>query len=791
MRVAFSKLDRKLWRDLGRLKMQMAAVSAVLACGVVLAVMANGMYDSLQRARDQYYGSHRMADLAAGVVRAPLSVVPQLEAIPGLRALEARVAGVGLLDMPGRSDPVSARLVSLPPDRNPRVNDLVLRAGRMPNPARDGEVLVNEAFAETNRLRTGDTLGALIYGRRREVTIVGIASSPEFVFAVAPGALLPEPERFGVLWMGREPLARAFDLDGAFNDLVLRLEPGANATLVARDIDAILARHGGRGAYGRDRMLSAQFMADELNSLQTMARVLPPCFLLVAAFLLNVSLSRLVTTERPNIGLLKAFGYSNGSIALHYAKFALVFGVLGGLLGAVGGRWVGEMVAGIYAGVYRIPGLGFDAGAGVYLQAMAITLLAALAGSVQAVLQAVRLPPAAALAPPAPASFGSAGAAGERLARQLDGKSRMVARRILRFPRRAATTVAGLALALGLMITTQHFPLALERIVAVTFGVAQRMDVMLTFNEPADDAILRDVARLPGVLQVEPLRSSEVIFEAGSRSRRNSVSGVPANAQLNRLLDANLKVVRARDDGLTLSQNLAAKLDVGLGDQVRLQATDGHRVAIELPVVAIVKPYLAASAYVELQTLNRLLREPGRVTSAYLLVDRRQRAAFSARAKQLPRIVSVSYLDNAKASMHKLLTEGSGFFNWLFIVFASMMAAGVAFSAARVTLAEQERDLATLRVLGFGRREASYVLLAEIGALLVIALPIGMLIGRLLSRWLMSQFATDLFTFPYVTAPVAYAKPALFIVVAVAVATLLVRRGVDRLDLVGVLKSRD
>jgi putative ABC transport system permease protein len=791
VKFSLNKLDRKLLRDLGRLKMQMAAVSAVLACGVVLAVMANGMYDSLKQARDEYYDSHRMADLAAGVVRAPLSLVPQLEAVAGIRALEARVAGVGLLDMPGRSDPVSARLVSLPPDRAPRVNDLVLRSGRMPNPARDGEVLVNEAFAEVNRLVLGDTLGALIYGRRREVTIVGIASSPEFVFAVAPGALLPEPERFGVLWLGREPLGRAFDLDGAFNDLVMRLEPGANATLVARAVDRILERHGGRGAYGRDRMISAQFMADELDSLRTMASVLPPCFLLVAAFLLNVALSRLVTTERPNIGLLKAFGYTDRSIALHYAKFALVFGLLGGLLGAAGGRWVGGLVADIYAGVYRIPGLGFNAGPGVYLQAMLITLLAALAGSVQAVLQAVRLPPAAALSPPVPASFGRLGATFEKLAAQLDGKSRMVARRILRFPRRSATTVTGIALAMGLMITTQHFPLALERIVAVTFGVAQRMDVMLTFSEPADDAILRDVGRLPGVLHVEPLRSSEVIFQAGSRQRRNSISGVPANAQLNRLLDANLRVVRARDDGLTLSQNLADKLAVGRGDIVRLQATDGHRATIELPVVAIVKPYLAASAYVELQTLNRLLREPGRVTTAYLLVDRQQREAFSARAKQLPRIVSVSYLDNAKASMHKLLTDGSGFFNWLFIVFASLMAAGVAFSAARVTLAEQERDLATLRVLGFGRREASYVLLAEIGALLVLALPIGMVVGRVLSRWLMSQFQTDLFTFPYVTAPIAYGKPALVICTAVVVATLLVRRGVDRLDLVGVLKSRD
>src|SRR5690606_29796250 len=182
-----------------------------------------GMYDSLERARDAYYSEYRMADMAAGVVRAPLAVAGSIAELPGISAIEARVSGVGLLDMPGRSEPVSAQLVSLPEGRAPRVNALVLRQGRMPAPARDNEVLVNEAFAAANDLQPGAQLAALIYGRRREVVVTGIASSPEFVFAVAPGAMLPEPERFGVLWMNREALGRAFDLDGAFNDLVLRL----------------------------------------------------------------------------------------------------------------------------------------------------------------------------------------------------------------------------------------------------------------------------------------------------------------------------------------------------------------------------------------------------------------------------------------------------------------------------------------------------------------------------------------------------------------------------------------
>lgn len=784
-------LDRKLLRDLLRLKMQALAVSSVLACGVALFVMATGMYGSLERARDDYYDSARMADIAAGVVRAPDTLAPQLADLPGVGALETRISGIALLDVPGVADPVSAQLVSLPPDRRPRVNDVLLRAGRYPDPARDNEVLVNEAFAEANHLAPGGALGAVIHGRQRELAIVGIASSPEFVFAVAPGAILPEPERFGVVWMGREALGRAFDRDGAFNDVAIRLAPGADERATLARIDATLARHGGRGGHGRDRMLSAQFLADELTSLRTMAAILPPIFLLVAVFLLNVSLSRLVATERSNIGLLKSFGYGNATIAAHYAKFALVFALLGTAVGVALGHAVGHYLAAIYAKVYRIPDLGYHASTLVHVGAVGVALVAAVAGAFQAVLRAVRLPPAAALLPPAPTGYSRLGRLIEGAARGLDAKTRMVARRIARFPRRSATTVTGIALALALLIASQHFPMSMNTIVDVTFGVAQRMDATLSFTEAADDAVLADVARLPGVARVEPLRGADVTLSAGSRRLRESLLGLPPDSQFYRVLDARLRTVAPRTDGLTLSETLARKLGVRAGDRVRVEATDGHRAVLELPVVAIVKPYLGSPAFLDLATLGRLLREPGRVTAAYVQIDARERERFGARLKRTPAIASVSFRENASASMRRMLNEGSGFFAWLFLVFSGLMAAGVAFSAARVTLAEQERDLATLRVLGFGRREVSYVLLAEVGVLLLIALPVGSLLGLALSRWLMTQFQTEIFIFPYVTDSIAYGKSVLFVVAAVAAAALVVRRGVDRLDLVGVLKSRD
>lgn len=789
--IRLGPLDRKLLRDLGRMWIQLGAVGAVLGCGIALYVMATGMYDSLEQSRDRYYESAHMADVAVSVVRAPDRIAQELSELPGIDAIETRVTGVGLLDLAGVPEPVSAQFMSLPAGRDLSVNAVVVRLGRMPAADREHEILINEAFAEAHDLEPGARIPALIRGKRRVLDVVGIASSPEFVFAVAPGEILPEPRRFGVIWMARESLGRALDLDGAFNDVVARVAPDVGVSRVIAALDARLARYGGRGAYARDRMISAQFLADELTQLRTMARILPPVFMLVAIFLVNVALSRLVATERSNIGLLKAFGYSNAAVAGHYGKFALAFSIIGAVAGIVTGRAVGEYMATIYQSVYHLPSLSFDAGPGVYAGAFAVGIAAALLGAAQAVYGATRLPPAAALAPPAPTSFGRLGTLVERSAAGLDAKSRMVVRRIARFPRRATSTVVGIALALALLIMSEHFPIAMDRILDINFGVAQRMDVTVSFAEVADDRVLRDTGRLPGVLVVEPLRTSSVVLVAGARRQRDAIVGVPRGAMLNRVLDERLRSLDPGPDGLTLAWSLARKLGVEVGDRIRIEATDGRRVVVEVPVIAIVKPYLGAPAYMELEALNRLLREPGRVTSAYLLLDERQRTRFNAAVKQMPAIAGVTFADNAEASLRALFEQGSGFFAAMFMVFSSLMAAGVAFSSTRVTLAEQERDLATLRVLGFGRGEASYVLLAEVGILLLLALPLGIALGASLSRWMMAQFETELFMFPYVFDPASYGRSVLFVIVAVAAAALAVRRGVDRLDLVGVLKSRD
>lgn len=785
-------LHRKLLRDLWRMKSQALAVALVLACGIGMLVMSVGMQGSLERARDRYYLNNGMADVQAQAVRAPRRLGAELAELPGVAALELRAVGQARISLPWVTEPLAAQLVSLPDEDLPRVNRPLLVAGRWPERNTQGEALVNEAFAQANGLTPGSHMDVVVRGQRQRLHLVGVANSPEFVFVSAPGEPFPQPARFGVLWMRQGQLERALDMHGAFNDVVLTLSDPAQDAPVRQALQNRLAAYGGMEPFGRDRMVSARFLTEELAQLGNMAATLPPIFLAVAAFLLNVTLSRLVATERANIGLLKAFGHSNGAVARHYAGMALLLGGMGLVLGMALGHVFGEWMSSIYRAVYRLPALPFQTDATTWALAFGVGLAAALAGALSAVAQAVRLTPAAALAPPSPPHFGGGGQrGGTSWLGQLDPLTRIIVRRVVSAPRRSLSTLAGVALALSVLVVSQHFPAGIEKFLQVTFRVAKTQDATVTLTEAGGPMTLHALARLPGVEAVEPFRAVAVSYHFNGRSVQDALVGMPAQPQLERLVQTGSEAVTLRGDGLVASRGLARQLHAQAGDVVRVEVTQGRRMQFDLTVVQVADLWVGSSGYTELTALGRLLQEPGRISGAHLRLQPDRTDAFNAAVAERPALAGLSHVRQAEASMRQTFSQGSGFMSTLFLTFAGMMAAGVAYATASVTLAEQQRDLATLQVLGYTRWQVSYVMLGELALLTLLALPLGLWVGYGFALWLMGTMSNELFTFPMVVDPAAYARSALFVLATVAVCAAWVRRQVDKVDLVASLKSRE
>lgn len=786
-----SALNRKLLRDLWRMKGQAVAIACVIASGVCMFVMYRSTFDSLGITLDSYYDEQRFAQVFASAKRAPESLAARIAAIPGVAQAETRVVAGVTLDMPGMDEPAMGRLVSLPAEGRPLLNDVFLRKGRWIAPNRADEVIVSESFTQRHGLEPGDTLTAVLNGTRRQLRIVGIGLAPEYIYSIRAGDLMPDPKRFGILWMERKALAAAFDLEGSFNDVSLRLVPGAREEDVIADLDRVLEPYGGTGAIPRSLQVSHWYLSNELEQLRNMGNTLPLLFLMVAAFLLNVVLARIVTVQREQIAALKANGYSNRDLGFHYAKLGLMVASLGTVLGAVCGFFLGLDVTEMYAELFQFPKLRYELAPSRILQAAAVSLGAALLGVVGAVRRVAALPPAEAMRPEAPADYRETWLERIGLGRFLSAPSRMILRNLSRKPVRTLIAVGGISAGCALVIMGNSIRDAVEVLMNEQFLVLMRQDVTVTFNEPTSGNVIHELSRLPGVTFVEPVRTIPVKIRHGHLSRQTSIQGLVAEPRLNRLMDAGRRPVQPPVQGLVLSLSMARLLDAGPGDELIVEAQEGARPVRRLRVVQVIDELMGLSAYMRIDAVQRMMGDGRAVSGAFLQVEPSRADDLYRRLKEMPRVSAVSRKSAAIESFREIFAKNLNVLVFFFTLFATVIAFGVVYNSARISLSERSRELASLRVLGFRRSEISFIFLGELAIVTLLSLPVGFALGWALSSVTLQSFATELYRFPTVISRQAFATAGLTVVLAALVSGLAVRRQLDRLDLIAVLKTRE
>ena len=782
---------RMLGRDLWYLRGQVIAAALVVACGVAAFVSMRATYESLLRARDDYYQAFRFADVFVSLDRAPSSIADRIAEIPGVAQVQTRVVLQVTMDVPGLAEPASGRLVSVPERPRAMLNDLSLRAGRYVEPGRDDEIIASEAFAAANNLKVGDSLGAVMNGRWKRLHIVGIALSPEYIYEVGAGTIFPDNRRFGVLWMGETALASACNMKGALNDVALALTAGASQADVIERVDLLLARYGGLGAYGRDEQLSHRFISDEIGQNRVTSTFVPGIFLGVAAFLLHIVLSRLTALQRTQIGLLKAFGYGNREVGLHYLELALVTVLTGVVVGGALGQYAGSWLSELYRVYYRFPRLVFEVSPHVLGLTMLIALAAAALGALGAVRRAVRLPPAEAMRPEPPAGFRAGWLERSGLSARLPSSARMIARNIARRRGKSFLAVLGIGCAVGILLVGRFGLDAMRDMMQVQFQVVQRDDATVIFTEPESAGIRHELARLPGVLGVEPFRSVPVRLRFEHRSRRIDLTGLPPDGELRRLVDEKLRRVQLPAGGVLLTRKLGELLRVKPGEVLTASVLEGARPTRTLVVAGLVDEPIGIGAYMDLRALNGLMREEGSISGAYLRVDPHDAAALYPALKRLPAVAGIAFRDAVLRSFNEILDRSMRTVSIIDVLFACVIAFGVIYNSARIALSERGHELASLRVLGFTRREVTWLLLGEQGVLTVLAIPVGLALGVWTAWSLVRRLSTELYRIPLVLHGATFSFSVLVIIGAALLSGMLVARRIDRLDLVAVLKSRE
>jgi len=784
-------LDRALFRELSRLRAQVLTLSLVVAAGACVFVAMKVTVDALEGGRAAYFRAQRFADLFVSLKRAPRSVAERLAAIDGVAEVDTRIAGDVPAFVRDRRDPALLRLVSLDPRAVAPLDAVRIRQGRAPVADRDDEIVLNEPFAEANRLVPGDSLTAVLNGRLRRLRVVGVGISPEFLFTLPPGALAPNDERFGVAWMAPAPLESAFEMKGAFNDAVFRLAPGARAAAVIAQIDRLLVPYGGRGAYDRGDQQSAKQLDARIGRLHAMLVFLPALFLLVAAFVLNVVLGRLVQAQREQIGALKAFGYDDARLGRHYLSLALLAVVPGAILGVALGLELGHALVTLFVRFFRLPVAGDVLDGAAIAGAVAVVVGAALVGAWQAARRVVRLQPVEAMRAPAPPSFRRSLLARVGVARRAPAALLMILRNIRLSPARTLASITALAFATALCVSGSFLGGAIDALMHHQFDAAMREDLTVAFARPLARDSCGSLRAIDGVIACEPLVAVPVRARFGAVYHEVAVTALPEASQLRRIIDTSGAPVPVAPAGLMVSRRLLHRLGARVGDGLTLETIEGRPRRVVLPVSAAIDDEMGLNIWVRLPTLARITGDAPAATSALLRVAPGADARVIARAGAMPQVIGISSRAGAIRDFELAAGQSMRVMNTILALLAAIMAIAVVYNGARVALAERARDLASLRVLGFSRAEVSRILLGEMGLAVAAGVPLGLLLGRVLARGIVAGMAADEFRLPLVVTPATYLLAVCVVVGAAVLSALQLRRLIDRLDLVEVLKTRE
>ena len=789
-----SVLNKKLFRGIWRARGQAIAVAMVVLCGAASYICMASAHRNLLLTRDTYYSEYRFADFEIHLERAPLRSVFKLENISGVRQARARIVKDVNVDIEGEDEPRIGRIVSMPERREPVLNDICLVAGRYFDKGVLNEVILSDRFAQSNGLALGDRIHISVGSKKHALRIVGLGLSPEYVYMIRNiQEMIPNLERFGILWVPNDFAETALAMEAACNNIIGLADAPERLDQILDDAEKLLEPYGVFAKTTREEQISSRFLADEIKGLEVSAKVVPAIFLGIAALILLVLLNRMVRKERTEIGLLKAYGHANASVAWYYLKFALVLAIAGCVGAFFVGQWLAKGMVGMYVEFYQFPLLRARIYPDVLARSMGISVVAAMLGALSAARHAVRIAPAESMRPEAPRHAHRIWL--ERfdlLWRNLSFTWKMIARNVSRNAFRAGLSVFGVAVSTGVIIMGFFSMDSLSYMLRFQFSEAQREDVKVNFPIERGKDAYYEVRRFDHVRRAEPVL--QYPFEVRSRWRKKDtfVIGLPRHAQLQKLLDEKRREVDVGERGLVLSKHLAEDLGVNPGDSVTLKPLMG-RITKEQQVTVskVVRQYLGTSAYMNLDALSRLLDEPFAMNAALLRVDPDKEHALNVSLKDVVGVSAVEIKEDSYAAMLDTLASSMEIMSVTLCIFAGVIACAVIYNVTAVALAERQRELASLRVLGFTTAEVGRIVYHENFLLAALGILLGIPFGMSICWLLVELYDTELYRLPLHFEPRSFLVATILIIIFVVLANLAVRHKIARLDMVEVLKARE
>lgn len=806
-------LNTKLYRDLWTSKWQFMAVAFVVVLGVSMYVAGLVSYHNLFESYTTSYRRLRFADLWVGCDQAPEEVVRVIEKMPGIAKVVGRVNVEYPLLLAGDSDTsVVGRFIGLPAQGRPALNDVHVVSGRYFKPQARREALLETGFARSHRIEPGDLITADVEGSTEDFRVVGLVQSPEYIVAVRNKQYgMPTPSTFGVVFVPQEQAQESFNLVGKITEICALVEGlpsgppsaarGSGLTSkhpLVKAVHEMLKPYGAGDPTVQDEQASNEALRIDLQSIQQLATIFPSLFLLAAAMTIYVLMTRIVLSQRPHIGFLRASGFTQRAVIQHYLSYTLVVGLLGGLAATVAGYYMGYLITREYVTTLNIPYLAMQARWDIVATGIAISLLTCVVAGFLPAWSAGMMPPAVAMRDEVPGP--TRRLAMDRLLTafaSLPYTLKVPLRNLVRSRRRTFSTALGIASGVSLVLVSAMFLDAIDFSITSYFGKMQVYDALVQFLPDQSADMVYHLSLRPGVEIAEAGLSLPVELERQGKKFSTMLLGLPPRGKLYRVLDTEGKPTHLTDDSLRIGNLVRRRLGLETGDEVMVRYSFSSK---EVPAEGMMRigPPIQQPAttlvYANIDIVRKLfgssLHLANRpVTGVALKADPRYMDSLRHHLHNLPQAAAVEITADTKKELDAMMR-----FTYIFIsvmlLFGGSLAFAIVFNTLSINVIERTREVASLRTLGFQNSQIARMLTLENLMVAVLGLLLGFPLGRLLCNWLIKTYQSETVDLQVILYPRTYVLTAVGMVLIVIVAQIPSLRSVSRLDLAKATKER-
>ena len=784
-------LFKKLVRDLREARGQFISLLIVVTIGVMFYSGVNATFRNLSNASQKYYEEYRFGDIWVNFYKVPESLIGKIESIPFVKMASGRIvmdAGINISE-----ENATVRFITLPDVRENVVNDIVIKSGRYFSRDEINQCLVEEEFFKAHQLELGDIIQPVINGNEVKIKVIGTVKSPEFVYTLKDGSeLMPDSKKFGILYIKNSFGQEIFGLKGSINSASLLLRSGTDPETAKTEIERYLKSYGITGIIDREEQISHRMLTAEMDGLKSMGSAFPMVFFMVAAVIIYIMMGRMVENQRVQIGILKAQGFTNLQVLCHYLSYSVFIAVTGNILGAVAGRYLGMGFTKLENMYFHLPLDGMRIYPDLVIPASAMTLVFCLLAGYNACKAVFKIMPSEAMKPKSPEI-------GKKILvehvkiiwRNLDNAWKMIFRNVFRHKRRAFLTSTGIIFSTALLLIALSMKDSIDFIIEQQYSNIQDYDIKVNFSIFLNPEELSSIKNIPGVVKMEPLLETGVEIQNGWRKKKTSLTAIVKEPEMYRIVNKSGEIVALPERGIVLPDKLADQLGINLNDRVYIKPLLPGKEKIQVPVKGIAKQYIGMSAFIPLDEVNAIIGEGAIVNSAVLrLKDNSYEEEVKKVLKDMSAVSSVqSKADSLDALVQNMAAMASSIGVMIFL--SAVLSVAIVYNTATINIFERQRELATLKVLGFKDNEIKKLVFNENYMITGLGLILGLPFGKWLGQVMMTTFTTDFYSFPFVTKPLTFLLSIILTIFFTVMANVILMRKIKSISIVEVLKSRE